>query len=89
MTETAKMRPEPIKVETLRHRRSAGRDKLRKIMKLNENWAGREAGTTVRGAETQHKVQVQDNMSLPRGAATEERGQTRRTKSKAPPLGLE
>ena len=29
MTETAKMRPEPIKVETLRHRRSAGRDKLK------------------------------------------------------------
>ena len=85
MTETAKMRPEPIKVETLRHRRSAGRDKLKKIMKLNENWAGREAETTVRGAETQYKVQI--NISLPRGAATEKR-QRRGTKPKAPPWVL-
>ena len=35
MTEVAKMRAEPIKVETERHRRKAGRDKLNGRKKIN------------------------------------------------------
>ena len=48
-----------------------------------------EAGTTVRGAESQPKVQVQTNKSLPRGAATEERGANKEDQIKSFPLGLD